>query len=205
MAASSQRAQSISGSQPGLNFTAAMRGVCQDMVARLPELAHIDVARVAISFSQTRKAVTYGMQASLTPMRFENGALSERRAGRSYAVQRLYDASGRELLYILNFYLPRYLNLPLEEKLSTVVHELWHISPDFNGDLRRHGGRCYAHGPSQKAYDAHTGRLAERWLAFDPPAELYQFLRGNFRQLLRRHGAVYGTRIPVPKLLPLER
>jgi hypothetical protein len=205
MAASSQRRQSAGGSQSGLNFTAAMRGVCEDMVARLPELAHIDVSRMAVSFSQTRKRVTHGMQASLTPMRFENGALLEERYGRRYSVQRLYDAQGRELLYILTFYLPRYLNLPLEEKLSTVVHELWHISPDFNGDLRRHGGRCYAHGPSQKAYDAHADRLARQWLASGPPPELYQFLGDNFRQLLRRHGTVYGTRIPAPKLLPLER
>ena len=31
------------------DFTAQMRAVCQDMVARLPELAHIDLDQVAIS------------------------------------------------------------------------------------------------------------------------------------------------------------
>ena len=52
-----------------------MRRVVADMTRRLPELAHIDAERVAFSFAQTRTASTYGVYASLTPLRFENGAM----------------------------------------------------------------------------------------------------------------------------------
>ena len=55
------------------------------------------------------------------------------------------------------------MNTSVEEKLSTVLHELWLISPMFNGDLRRHEGRCYAHGPSQSNYDDQKDRLAQKW------------------------------------------
>ena len=137
----------------GFDFTTAMRGVCQDAAARLPELAHIDLALIAVSFSQARRRVSYGLQASLTPLRFQHGSLTTRCRGRELAVQRVHDAAGREMLYILTFYLPRFLDAPFREKLITVFHELWHISPEFNGDLRRHHGRCYAHTHSQEKYD----------------------------------------------------
>jgi len=85
-----------------------------------------------------------------------------------------------------------------------VVHELWHIGPHFDGDLRRHHGRCYAHGPSQAHYDARVEELLEAWLAAGPPEELYEFLKHNFRELVRRHGAVFGLRLRRPRLIPLD-
>jgi predicted metallopeptidase len=186
------------------DLTGHIRLVCEDMVARLPELAHIDLSQVAFGFCQTRARGGHGIQATLTPMRFENGATTTLHSGKSYTVERLYDRrSNKEILYILSLYVPRFLNHPLEEKLTTIIHELWHISPHFNGDLRRFGGRCYAHGASQKAYDAHCESLARRWLAQRPPAALVDPLRRDFRQLRRRHGQIVGARIPRPKLLPL--
>lgn len=186
---------------PGLNFTQCVRVLCDDLTRRLPELSHIDMGSVAIRYCQTRKAVRHGMHASLTPLRFEGGQLSVRRPGGTWTVQRVYDAGGREMLYLLSFYLPRFCERSFEEKLSTVVHELWHIGPAFDGDLRRHPGRCYAHSHSQKQYDALMDSLACKWLSLGPPTELYDFLRYNFRQLQARYGRILGQRLPTPKLL----
>jgi len=191
------------GNSEGFDFTAHMRVVCADMVDQLEELAHIDLDRVAIGFSQARKRVLHGLQATLTPMRFEGGHLTTNRNGRRYTAQRLIDEGGTELLYILSFYLPRFSNLDLQEKLSTIVHELWHISPRFDGDLRRFAGRCYAHGRSQKEFDTMADRLALRWLSLGPPETLVGFLRLNFRQLAAQHGHVFGQKIPTPKLISL--
>lgn len=185
----------------GLNFTQHMRGLCVDLAARLPELSHIEMDRVAIRFCQARKAVRHGVQASLTPLRFEGGELFSRRRGRTWTVERMYDASGREMLYLLSFYLPRFLERSLDEKLTTVVHELWHIGPRFDGDLRRHPGRCYAHSHSQKQYDALMGALVHKWLEMEPPGGTYDFLRFDFRQLQLRHGRIFGQRLPTPKLV----
>ena len=188
----------------GFDFTGHMRALCGDMVDRLPELRHIKLDRVAIAFCQTRKAVRHGMHASLTPMRFDGGRLHTIRRGRQWGVQRMYDQSGRELLYILSFYLPRFLNLAFREKLTTVVHELWHIGPRCDGDLRRFEGRFYAHGTSRGAYDTEVERLVDRWLALDPLPSVHAFLRHDHPTLVARHGAVFGVRIPVPKLIPLD-
>ena len=46
------------------------------MIARLEELAHIDMSRVAVAVCQARKAVPHGMFASLTPVRIEYCGLS---------------------------------------------------------------------------------------------------------------------------------
>jgi predicted metallopeptidase len=188
----------------GFDFTSAMRRLAVDMCRRLPELAHIDMDRVAVSFCQARKNVPHGLQAALTPLRFAGGATSTRRNGRRYGCQRVTDDKGHEYLYILSFYLPRFLNHSVEEKLSTVIHELWHIGPEFDGDLRRHAGRCYAHGHSQREYDAHVDQLARQWLALDPPSSLYDFLEVSYDELVAQYGRVYGRRITTPRLLPLD-
>ena len=188
----------------GFDFTRHMRRVCADMAGRLPELAHIDPDRVAISYSQARTRARHGLQATLTPMRFAEGSLTGLRRGRRYTVQRLFDASGRETLYILSFYLPRFADLEFGEKILTTLHELWHIGAKFDGDLRRHAGRCYAHTHSQKRYDETVRQLADRYLETAPCQELIALLRLSFRELQERHGGVYGTRIPHPKLIPIE-
>jgi predicted metallopeptidase len=185
------------------DFTAHTRRLCERLVADLAELAHIDMDRVSVAFCQTRSPVGHGLYASLTPLRFSGGETTTIRHGRPHTIQRVLAANGNEMLYILRFYLPRFQNLDLREKLITVLHELWHISPDFNGDIRRHPGRYHAHSHSQAEYDEEMGRLADRWLALLPPESVWAFLQDDFRQLTARHGAIVGLRIPRPRILPV--
>lgn len=189
-------------SREGFDFTGHVRRLCVDIAARLPELGHVDMQRVAIRYCQARKRVTWGLQASLTPLRFEKGARHVQRAGRRYTVKPIYNELGREYLYLLSFYLPRFLNHGWREKLETVIHELWHIGADFDGDLRRHEGRCHAHGPSARDYDRTVQALTERWLSLGPSDATWAFLRHDFRALKQRFGVVHGTRIATPKLIP---
>ena len=127
------------------------------MAARLDEFRHIDMSLVAVSFRQTRKHMRGGLYASLTPLRFAGGQLQSVRRGRNWKIQRVV-VDGREMLYLLNFYLPRFLDLPFAEKLTTIAHELLHIGPQFDGDSA--GGR-YAHTHSHAESDAHAARLGQ--------------------------------------------
>jgi len=188
----------------GFDFTLHMRRLCEDLVARLERLRHIDMSQVAVTFTQTRKATSYGMYASLTPMRFAGGRTHTFRHGQRWGVQGLRGTDGREMLYILTFYLPRFLDLGFREKLTTTVHELWHISPKFDGDVRRFAGRCFAHGSSQARYDADVSRLVDRWLAQSPLESVFGFLRVDFHELAARHGRVFGRKIRAPKLVPVK-
>ncbi len=186
---------------PGFDFTGYMEDVCRAIVSDNAELAHIDMSRIAVAYAQARKQVQYGLFASLTPLRFAGGERIEIRRKRQVTIQRIVHR-GEEMLYILRFYLPRFLDLDFREKLITIFHELWHISPDFNGDLRRHPGRCYAHTHSQAEYDEQMGQLADRWLANHRPDELVGPLRDDFSNLHRQHGGIWGLRVPRPRIVP---
>ena len=185
----------------GFDFTEHMRLLCVDMTQRIAALKHIQMNQVAVGFCQTRKDVRHGFYASLTPMRFEAGSLTTQRKGKTYTLQRLFSPGGEEILYILNFYVPRFLDSPFREKLITTVHELLHISENFDGDIRRFEGRCYAHSASQKDFDDRAEELASFWLATRPPTELYDFLHEDYDSLQKRYGRLFGKRFPTPKLI----
>ncbi|MDO4576470.1 MAG: putative metallopeptidase [Planctomycetia bacterium] len=187
--------------QTGFNYTEHMRKICEDMTQRVAALGHIRMERVGVGFHQTRNRSSYGVYASLTPMRFENGSLTTVSRGKTYTLQRVVNSEGVEYLYLLNFYAPRFLELDFRQKLITTVHELLHISEKFDGDIRRFEGRCYAHSGSQKNFDRRAESLASFWLAAKPPEELYDFLHCNYATLVAQHGRIYGQRFPVPKLI----
>ena len=110
---------------------------------------------------------------------------------------------GREVLYVVTFCLPRFLDQPFADKLVTVFHELYHIGPAFDGDLRRHPGRYAVHSHSKRAYDARMGELVRDYLAEKPDPELFAFLRHGYADLWKACGGLYGVVVPRPKLLPL--
>ena len=186
------------------DFTQAMRGLCEDVTARLEAFSHIRLDEVAVTFAQARRRVPHGLQAKLTPLRFEGGSLITRRGGRLWTIERLIDDErAQEMLYILTFYLPRFLDHSFREKMITVFHELYHISPLFDGDIRRMGGRYHVHSHSQRDYDRLMEQLVDHYLALAPPREIYDFLGQRFRGLCSRHGGVVGKKVPIPKLVPV--
>jgi hypothetical protein len=184
------------------DFCGHVRRLCADIARRCPELSHIDVSRLLFGITQARSGQHHGLQARVTPLRFRNGHLVRRRDGVAYQVQR-YVVDGKEMLYLVTFCLPRFLDQGFDEKFITLFHELYHISPSFEGDLRRLGGRCAVHSNSKRAYDAHMAVLARAYLAGGAYKDLHGFLRMNYSQLAHRHGSVVGVVVPRPRLLPL--
>jgi predicted metallopeptidase len=184
------------------DFCGHVRRLCGDLVRRSPELEHIATDRLLFGITQARSRRTHGLQARVTPLRFRDGRLSRRRHGRVYQVQRHF-VDDREILYLITFCLPRFLDQDFDDKFITLFHELYHISPEFNGDLRRHRGRCSFHSHSKRAYDRHMADLARAYLASGPNPELHAFLRMDFAQLQHRHGSVVGVVVPRPKVIPV--
>ena len=186
------------------DFTGAMHRLCEDVTRRVEAFAHVDMDRCLVTVAQARKRQSWGVQAKLTPLRFEGGATTGVRRGRQYKCQAVTHA-GREMLYLITFYLPRFQDQTPREKLVTVLHEMYHISPHFDGDIRRFPGRCHAHTGSQANYDAHMGELADEYLSCRPQRELYDWLELPFDDLFGRHGGITGLKIAIPKLLPLDK
>jgi predicted metallopeptidase len=187
----------------GLDFTAAMTRLCVDISTRIEAFHHVQMEQIAVTFAQARRRVNYGLQAKLTPLRFEHGAIVTERFGREWTIRRMYRQE-TEILYLLTFYLPRFLDQSFREKFITIMHELYHISPKFDGDIRRLEGRYHVHSSSQKDYDKHMEIYVDEYLASSPPVELFEFLKGNFSQIQEHYGSVHGVKIPIPRLIPLE-
>jgi len=184
------------------DFCCHVRRLCASIVRHCHDLNHIDVDRLLIGITQARSADRHGLQARVTPLRFRHGQLTRRRQGTHYQVQR-YVVDGREMLYLVTFCLPRFLDQDFDDKFITLFHELYHISPAFEGDLRRHEGRYALHSHSKREYDDHMAHLARSYLSNGADQSLHGFLRLSFAQLQHRHGSVVGVVVPRPRLLPV--
>lgn len=186
---------------PLFDFTNAMESLMRHITANCHDLAHVQTDRIIVSYIQTRSPGAHGIYASVQPLKFEGGSPTRKRRGRTYAMPEVTH-EGREILYIIYFALPRFTNLSFEEKLTTVFHELYHVGPEFNGDIRRFPGKYYAHGKSRKRYNEHVRKLADAYMTLPGAAEQVEFLRMKFDELQANHGKVIGNRVrpPRPKL-----
>ena len=184
-----------------LNLTGELERLVSHITAHVPDLAHIDPARLLICISSTRGGGIRGTYAKIHPLRFPGGVRAiERRRGRHTYLSTMPSIThrGEEILYVIYFLVPRFFDLPLREKLITVFHELYHISPSFNGDIRRFPGRNFAHGSSTRKYNAHMGTLVDAYLAEHGGPEFFAFLDGTLTELRARHRTIVGRRFRIP-------
>ena len=184
------------------NLTFALQALCADIAKKSPALSHLDISKILFTMVEAKQRSLTGLQARVIPLRFEEGRETVFKNGKTYRCQGFMQ-DGIEMLYLVSFLVPRFLDRDFEYKLITVFHELYHISPLFNGDIRRFAGRCSAHTGSQKNYDAHVKKLAEAYLGNGADYRLHHFLRLNFNQLCKRHGGVRALKLPRPKLVPV--
>ena len=126
------------------NATLLCRRVVADMVRTLPELSHIHASRVLFVAGEARR----GSRATIRPL-----------AGRERA---RVSVKGRRALYCITLR-PKFFRASTpEQRVSTLLHELLHISPRFDGRLdpeRRHSRL----GPQQ--FEALLRPLLKRYLA----------------------------------------
>jgi hypothetical protein len=181
-----------------------MLSLINDISRRCDAFAHIDVERIAVGISRSRNRKRHGLMAKLMPLKFQGGLSAGRLGDDSYYEMPRLTHDGREILYVIYFCLPRFQNLGFKAKVTTVFHELYHMNPDFNGDIRRFPGRFYQHSHSEKDYDRTVERFAREYLGVPASGEFTQFLKLNFEELSRVHGEVGGLRVNVPEPAPLE-
>ena len=133
----------------GFDFTGSMTLLVDDIVKTHPTFDHIILKNILIAISQSNGRKN-GVVAKLRPMRFEGGTKMKTLRGIEYVAPDV-NIKGNSILYIVYFHLPRFQNHGDQKaKLATVLHELYHISPQFNGDVRRFSGKNYAHSSSRK-------------------------------------------------------
>jgi hypothetical protein len=185
-----------------LNLTGELERLIRDITARTPQLHHVmpDKLLVCVSTGRTTRG---GSLAKIHPLRFAGGerSVKARRGRRSVlCTMPTIKHQGEEMLYVIYFLVPRFLELPLREKLITIFHELYHISPACDGDIRRFPGRNYAHGSSTKSYNLLMGKFVDAYLEMIPERSALDFLEGDLASLRSRHKAIVGRRLQAPRI-----
>ncbi|MCA8914724.1 MAG: hypothetical protein KDB90_04865 [Planctomycetes bacterium] len=164
------------------------------LVKRVDQLAHIQPGRVIHGVSQARTRSRYGVYAQCHGLRFKHGQREHKtRDGHAWQWP-IIKVRGQEVLYYITYFLPRFLDQPPRERLHTLLHELYHISPKFNGDLRRFAGRNEFHGNKHADFDGVVDRILERAMPH-VDVERFPFLVYTFDQLVERFGGVVGNKL----------
>jgi hypothetical protein len=201
-----------------LNYTDCLRRLIGDVVRRVPALGHIDASRLLV-FARVGRTGADGPIATchcLTLPESDPGYYfwQDLETGRVVRRSVWFVAKtpaviigGRSVHYMLSFALPRFCDQRLSlsrrkqtlyagapdwvAKLDTIIHELYHIDPSGAGlRLMDNGSGCRYHSP---AFLDNVAQLVRTYLASDPDPELYEFLRGDFDELVARHAMVVGT------------
>jgi hypothetical protein len=192
----------LKGSPTAVDFSTELDNLSRDLCNRIPELSHIDPNRLLFSIARSRAEGTQGTYARIAPLRFAGGAQEHtRRRGpwrETFRMPVLHHQQ-REIYYLITLFLPRFLRLSFEQKILTVVHELYHISDACDGDIRRFSGRNYAHGPSRAAYNRVIQKLVDTYLAGNPPQSLLNFLQLDETSWHQRQVRIYGITTSIPR------
>ena len=175
---------------------------CRDVRLRLAAMAHLQPERILFALSRSRAAGGHGVYARIVPLRFAGGARELQRRRRGYReTWRLpqLQYQGEEILYLIQVMAPRFFRLSLREKLATLLHELYHVSPACDGDLRRFPGRNYAHGHSRKAFQRQVENLLDTYLASSPPPALLNAIDIAEEDWQQGRIVVTGLQVPLPR------
>ena len=203
-----------------INYTERLTVLMQDIATRVPALSFIDMPNVLV-FARAGRSKAEGAFATchcLTLPASEPGYYfwhdhSTRRLTRRsewFVTKSPVVTIGQtEIKYMISFALPRFCDQSLDRsrkerfypgadpwiaKLDTVVHELYHVDPEYTGIRRieRGDGTYSAHCHGHRFFEKVAG-MVHAYLVTRPHPAVYDFLRHDFHSLDARFNGVVGT------------
>ncbi|MFN0063843.1 MAG: putative metallopeptidase [Myxococcaceae bacterium] len=100
----------------------------------LPEFSHLDAERILVVAGEARRA----SRGSVKPLAFREAKRKDARGNEKPVVK----VSGKRMLYCITLRPLFFRGSSAAARIETVLHELFHISPRFDGTL--HAGRRHA-------------------------------------------------------------
>lgn len=139
-------------------MTLAVKRLIRDLALRVPELRHVRASRVLVVAGEARR----NSRATIRPA--HDGA-TRRRAGAEGATKPLVRIKGRKILYVVTLRPLWFLASTPDERIGTVLHELYHASNRFDGTLHR--GRRHSRYPRSR-YNRKIRTLLRAYLSRAP-------------------------------------
>ena len=166
------------------NMTLAVKRLIRDVAGRMREFSHVRASRVLVVAGEARRA----SRATIRPAHFVETGRRGSRAGR---VKPLVRVRGKKILYVITLRPRWFVASTPEERIATVLHELYHASERFDGTL--HPDRLH-HRLPRRSYDRRIRALCDRYLATAPEEVVAPFAHGGtarVRMWLERPGVPY--------------
>jgi len=123
----------------------------------VPELAHVRVPEVHFTVFYSRAARRTLTYARCYPL----SRKTRKRGRRTYALAPVLTTDGRPARYVLAFAWTRYWQMTPRERLLTLVHELYHVSPAFDGEARAFESGGW-HGRGRAWFDQVVAEITDR-------------------------------------------
>jgi predicted metallopeptidase len=139
-------------------MTLAVKRLVRDVAERLPELSHVRASRLLVVAGEARRA----SRATISPALFGSTGARRGEGGRAKPVIRV---KGRKILYVVTLRPLWFVASNAEERIATILHELYHASARFDGTLHR--GRRHSKLPLA-TYNRRIRALLDRYLAAAP-------------------------------------
>jgi hypothetical protein len=181
-----------------INLTDILTTIINDIINRTSLFSHVDINRLLVCIAYNRQRGRGGTFGKLVPLKFKGGLDVVHYRGEYYSMPRIFHR-GKRLLYLVYFYIPMFFNLSPQEKLAVIFHELFHINPDFNGDIRRLGNAGSIHGYSRITFNSLFERELVSFCEYVRGAPSIDFLGMNAEYLKKSYSRVYGQRMKLPK------
>ncbi len=183
-----------------IDLTDVLTLIIQEISLHVQLFSFLDLSRISVCIASNRKNSRGGIYGKLVPLFFEGGAEQVTYRGRRYKMPPV-QRDGTRQKYLIFFYMPKFFDLNPREKLRVIFHELYHISPDFNGDIRRMTRGKAAHGHSRKEFDSHFEKELNEFFKFIQETPYRGFLDLNSREFFTSFSKVKGRRMKLPKPL----
>jgi hypothetical protein len=145
------------------NVSRAVKQLIRDVARRLPEYGHVKAERILVVAGEARRA----SRATVRPMRFPSGRLVEEGGARGKGRRRRRPKvtyRGHDVLYVITLRPLFFRASTPEQRVETILHELFHVSGRFDGTLapeRRHAAMG-------DRFEAELRPLVKRYLAACP-------------------------------------
>jgi predicted metallopeptidase len=180
-----------------INLTDIITDLISQITTHSNFYSYIDISKVVVCLGSNKKNGRGAIYGKLVPLRFQNGSDILSFRGRKYTIPDIVN-NRLSQLYALYFYLPRFFDLSAEEKLKVIFHELYHISPEFNGDIRRMGNVKKAHGSSKKRFDLKFENEVKLFYEYISKTPYIDFLKMDSKSLHNNY-RIYARRMKIPK------
>ncbi len=187
--------------KPKINLTDILSELIEQIRIHSHIFPHIDISRIVVCLGSNRRNGRGAIYGKLVPLRFQNGSGILNFRTRNYTIPDIVN-NGLIQLYALYFYLPKFFDLPAEEKLKVIFHELYHINPEFNGDIRRMGSVKKAHGSSKKRFDSKFEKEVKLFHEYISGTSYFDFLKMDSKSL-HKYYRIYARRMKIPKPIAL--